>query len=466
MIDELEWLKDARPDVEPPSAQTRATARGVLQRAYAEEAIHRRRGPRWRLPVATRHLAPALALLVVVAVALVFLGLHRKAPAGSGSAGTGPELGFRAKPTAQTPVVTKAAVARAVHVMQLRADSLLPGAKVSAAGNEILVRTGPGVSIGPAKLLALAAAGPQLAFYDWEADALTPTGQTVASQLAAQNSTALAISQGAGGQPPGSPGAGSMSLYAAVKLASEQPRTVSAASSRYGPEYFLFGAPGSGACAAAAKAYGVVDPAGEHCYLAGPAASEQSLASSLPSAVTGGRSHTLVIHAAQMLVIQRGTVVLQAVARSFSKPPPWGDPRAQFYVLRDDVALSAADLVHPQAGTDQSGSPDVAFDFTSKGQAAFEKLTSGVSRRGDLVSSLGDTFDQHFAIALNSRLITVPSIDFREYPDGIRGNESVEITGGFTSASARELAAELRSGALPVKLELISTRVRTAPARR
>lgn len=456
MIDELEWLKHARPDVQPPSAEARATAREVLRRAYAEEAIHRRGGLRWRLPIPTRHLAPAVALLVVVAVALVFLGLHRKAPAGSGSAGTGTELVFKAEPTAQTPVVTKPAVAHAVRVMQHRAASLLPGAKVSAAGDEILVRTRPGASIGPAKLIALAATGPELAFYDWEADALTPTGQTVASELAAQNSTALAISQGAGGQAPGYPGAGSMSLYAAVKLASEQPGSVSAANSRQGPEYFLFGAPGSGACAAAAKAYGVDDLAGEHCYLAGPAASEQSLASSLPSGVVGGQSQTLVIHAAQMLVIHQGTVVLQAVARNVSQPPPLSDPRAQFYVLRDDPVLSAADIVHPQEGTDQSANPDVAFDFTSKGAAAFEKLTSGVAKRGDLVSGLGDTLDQHFAIALNSRLITVPSIDFKVYPNGIRGNQSADITGGFTAGSARELAAELRSGTLPVKLELIS----------
>jgi len=46
-----------------------------------------------------------------------------------------------------------------------------------------------------------------------------------------------------------------MSLYDAVKLASGQrPARLSASLSRLGDEYYLFGAPGSSACAVAAKA--------------------------------------------------------------------------------------------------------------------------------------------------------------------------------------------------------------------
>ena len=67
----------------------------------------------------------------------------------------------------------------------------------------------------------------RLEFYDWEANALTPNGKTVASQLQAQDSNALQISQGSGRRRPGDPGAGSMTLYDAVKLASKQPAKVS-----------------------------------------------------------------------------------------------------------------------------------------------------------------------------------------------------------------------------------------------
>ena len=63
---------------------------------------------------------------------------------------------------------------------------------------------------------------------------------------------------------------------------------------------------------------------------------------------------------------------------------------------------------------------------------------------------------QHFAIVLDGQLITVPSIDFTQYPEGIDASSGSEISGGFTLTSAQELASELQSGALPIRLDLIS----------
>jgi len=60
--------------------------------------------------------------------------------------------------------------------------------------------------------------------------------------------------------------------------------------------------------------------------------------------------------------------------------------------------------------------------------------------------------DQHFAIALDGRLVTVPSIDFRAYPDGIQSGNRADISGGFTARGARDLAALLRFGPLAVRL--------------
>lgn len=62
---------------------------------------------------------------------------------------------------------------------------------------------------------------------------------------------------------------------------------------------------------------------------------------------------------------------------------------------------------------------------------------------------------QHFAIALDSRLISVPFIDFRTDPDGIPGGSGTDLTGGFTRRSAGELSTLLRSGPLSVDLVLI-----------
>ena len=60
--------------------------------------------------------------------------------------------------------------------------------------------------------------------------------------------------------------------------------------------------------------------------------------------------------------------------------------------------------------------------------------------------------------SLDGQLITVPSIDYTKYPEGIDASTGSEISGGFTLNPRRHLANELQSGALPIKLALISVR--------
>jgi SecD/SecF fusion protein len=289
----------------------------------------------------------------------------------------------------------------------------------------------------------------QLSFYDWEANALTPNGTTVASQLRAQNPTALQISQGTPSQPSGGPGAGSMTLYDAVKLASRQPESSSQTNSRITPEYYMFGAPGSAACEAAAKANGTVPAAGQHCLLSGPDENKSDLVTGLPPGVLAFEG--------EILTVPRGTVVLQAIPASFAEPTPIGDPSAQFFVLKDHVALRGSDITNPQQSTDHStGTPNITFGFTAKGRTGFQNLTAQIARRGSLVSGLGQSLNQHFAVALDDQLITVPLIDFKQYSDGINGDVGADITGGLTVASARDLANELRLGPLPLNLKMLS----------
>jgi hypothetical protein len=205
----------------------------------------------------------------------------------------------------------------------------------------------------------------QLSFYDWEANALTPTGKTVASQLLAHVPTATVLmSQGSGSGPPGSPGAGSMPLYQAVRLASEQPYRASPDNSRIGSQYWLFGANLSAACATAAWDQGKVPLVGQHCLLFGPDESLNDLKAGLPAGVSASEG--------QILTVPRGTVVLQAIPASFADPVPIGDPSAQFFVLRDRVALVSSDITNPQQPTDRgTGTPDITFGFTSKGKTEF-----------------------------------------------------------------------------------------------
>jgi hypothetical protein len=296
------------------------------------------------------------------------------------------------------------------------------------------------------------AASAQLEFYDWEANALTPNGKTVASQLLAQNPQALAIS-GATGGAAGGPGAGSMALYQAVKLASQQPQAISPDNARKGNQYYLFGKGGSAACAAAAKAYHVAAaPTGQHCLLAGPDTSVQDMQNGgLPAGVTMSQG--------QLLTVKQGTVVLQATPANFAHPPNIADPSAQFFVLKDKAALFGDDITNPHESTDAGGTPDVTFGFTRSGGHAFQRLTSTIAHRGLSLGgpASGNPMLQHFAVALDNVLITVPSIDYRSYPDGIDGSSGAQITGGFTHDSAKNLAVQLRGGPLPLALRLISS---------
>jgi SecD/SecF fusion protein len=364
----------------------------------------------------------------------------------------GVQLIYQGKPTPQTPHVTQAALQRAVDVMNQRVNQLgVSEPQISTEGSDLISVQLPAVH-NTKRAEQLVGTTARLEFYDWEANALTPSGQPVAKLLEAQDPSALAISQGSGSPVgPGGPGGGSMGLYQAVQLAARQPAAPARDNARAGPEYFAFGAPGSAACRLAARYYGVKPVVGQHCYLAGPQDTIGDLESALPTGVS------IAAKGVQTLVVKQGWVVLQAVpAGGFSHELAWSNPTAQYYVLRDRVALFGNEITNPQQSTDPSGQPDVEFGFTGQGASAFQSVTAQIARRGELVSGFGQQLNQHFAVALDTQLITVPQIDYKQYPDGISGGNGADITGGFTITSAQNLAQQLRLGALPIRLALIS----------
>ncbi|MBA2637294.1 MAG: protein translocase subunit SecD, partial [Solirubrobacterales bacterium] len=127
-----------------------------------------------------------------------------------------------------------------------------------------------------------------------------------------------------------------------------------------------------------------------------------------------------------------------------------------WYVLDDDVALRGTDIRNPEQGTDSgpgsSGEPIVTFEFTDEGRRRWEQVTRRIAERG-----LGNlNGNQHFAIVLDNELVSVPFIDSTANPDGIDGRQGSQIQGGFTLDSAQELSTLLQTGALPLRLEVIS----------
>jgi SecD/SecF fusion protein len=165
---------------------------------------------------------------------------------------------------------------------------------------------------------------------------------------------------------------------------------------------------------------------------------------------------------AKAVHVNPGTVLAQARPEEFQNKVTKAEPNS-FYVLNDNPVLEGGSINNPQQGYQSegggSGLPDVTFGFDEHGKTVFERVTKEIAKRGENAQLPGVTKPealQHFAIVLDEQVITAPSIDYTQYPNGIDASNGSEITGGFTLTSAQNLADELQSGALPIKLEQIS----------
>ena len=110
------------------------------------------------------------------------------------------------------------------------------------------------------------------------------------------------------------------------------------------------------------------------------------------------------------------------------------------YVVQKKVFLTGSDLTTARVSIDQNTSePYVSVEFNTAGAKAFGDLTeANVGRR--------------LAIVLDGNVHSAPSIRER-IPSG-----RAQITGGFTTADATDLAIVLRAGALPAPVQFLEER--------
>ena len=101
--------------------------------------------------------------------------------------------------------------------------------------------------------------------------------------------------------------------------------------------------------------------------------------------------------------------------------------------------LTGKDLKDARAQIDQSKQSLVALEFTEQGGKIFGELTS---------KNVG----KHIAILLDKQVLTNPVVN-----EPIMGGKAV-ITGNKTQEEAERLAILLRSGSLPVKVQVLETR--------
>ena len=360
-----------------------------------------------------------LVLLLVLGLLLGSLVVVLKQPTKLGlDLQGGVELVYEAKPRKGTPL-TPDALDRAIDVMRERVDQLgVAEPELQTSGTDQITVSLPDVA-NQAEAIDQVGTVAQMNFYDWEVNVIGPDGKP------APQDTLVT-----GGADAANPAVG-LSLYDAVLRASKIPEDLDKDNSRDGSLFYA------------------VDPKAKKVYGLG----EDERADAIKNAPRALREKVKIYE------VKEGTALLRA-----EQPEKVDVPIDRWFVLRDDVALQGKEIKNPEQrfNDDAGGVPIVAFEFTDKGRKIWRDTTKTIAQRG--VLSVGvlpgsdqRSANQHFAIALDNELITVPFIDSEANPEGFDPRTGSEISGGFTIDTAQELANLLKTGALPLQLELISS---------
>jgi SecD/SecF fusion protein len=324
----------------------------------------------------------------------------------------GVQLVYEGQPTAQQPQVTQEALQRSLDIMRERVDAfgVAEPELLLSGGNQIEVNL-PGVEDAERAAQQVGSTA-QLFFYDWEANLLDEDCQTNPDENANDKRAITGFYQ---------------AVTAASKCQAQTDRNNNAADA---PRFYAF-----------------------------DETSKQPLNNGQPSE---SRAEALAdLNAeeradAEVLRVPEGILVVRDQKPDADAPDP-----DRFWIVEDNPALSGTDIKNPEQTFDQQGGgePIVTFDPTDKGREAFQNITRRIAQRGQdnaLPGTNPSAGSQHFAIVLDNELVSAPTINYVEYPDGIDSTTGAQISGSFTISSAQDLAKILEIGALPIRLELIS----------
>jgi len=376
-----------------------------------------------------------VASLVVIITQPTKLGLDLRG---------GVQLIYEGKATAQSKVNSES-LERAVEIMRKRVDQLgVSEPEIQLSGEKEITVALPDVS-NAARAQNEVGKTAQLQFYDWEPNVIGPEGKPEPTEASVT-----------GGANAGSAASG-VSEYDAIQRALKRPVELHTPSTTWTPGCTEEqGAKGT--CL-----YGtwyLIEPKHEKVLCPGgkPYCQGAETEQALYAGYTPPKG--AVVKAVR---VPPGTVLVQARPVENAEGKKIVESPNRWYALKDVPVLDGSDVTNPVQGFDEgnggSGQPNVSFGFTEHGKTVFERVTKEIAERGRnaLLPGVSKANSvQHFAIVLDGQLITVPSIDFEQYPTGIDATNGSEISGGFTISSAQELASELQSGALPIRLALIS----------
>ena len=362
--------------------------------------------------------------------------------------GNGIKLVYQGQASGTAQTISSEEIEDSIGIIRERARYLgLSGASVLRLGaTEIRVRL-PDVAeaTGPVEDLG---ATDQLYMYDWEPSLLGPEeaiGGEPGSQPPQGPLNASEKRWREAGRAVSSPEnqqlifSGALpTAYSAALLASEQePRACDECSSGR-PRFYLFGRD---------------EP---HELIAGPDFSEKDLNVSRIGQKQPRDGIVVEVPAGTILVSEQP--MNEGGESDFNAEPGW-------YAIKDEPALSGADITDPKEDSNSLNQPSVTFNFTDEGREAFHEFTRRIAEQGQervigpISAEQAGAFSGHFAVVLDNEVKSRPIINFSENPDGIDGREGAQISGGFNSeGEAQELATMLQIGALPINLKLISER--------
>ncbi|MHB1537714.1 MAG: protein translocase subunit SecD [Solirubrobacteraceae bacterium] len=376
--------------------------------------------------------------LIAIALEPTQLGLELKG---------GIALTYRAEPSAASKV-TPESITKSIEIMRKRVDSIgVSQPEIKSVGKDEIYAGLPNYS-NSKRAEEQVGTTAQLYFYDWEPNVIGPSGKPAPEEASVTGD----------GATPGGATSG-ISGYEAVLRGSERK-----------PEYrhnettwnWREGCTRAENEATVGRKHGckygdwyLLDKKTKS-VLRGPDVTRQEALPASFKPPKGSAASDL-----EAVLVPPGTVVVRATPTENGERKVVDRKPESFYVLEDAYALTGNSIRNPAQSleTGGSGQPIVTFGFTSKGQSVFERVTREIAERGrerQLPGVSKEAANQHFAVVLEEQLITVPSIDFAQYPEGIDASTGTQITGGFTVESAQNLASELQSGALPITLKQIS----------
>ncbi len=436
-----------------------------------------------------------VAVLLAVAALIIIPGSPISKPTRLGlDLKGGVELVYQGRPTPQVPKVTPQAIDDAIKTIRKRTDALgVSEPEIQRSGSDQISIGLPAVKNADRAEQQVGTTA-QLQFYDWEPNLINQDGQYAMPPGGGEPvnvnpiiSLYTAVQAGSKAKPkaeptdipPGGPSEAVKRQFAGNQQKIEQ--YYDRKNDTGGDKYYLFGPgptrqilrPGQaatgGASAAAtggndATAYyetcGELQQDREGSTAKGvntSKAGKPDKNTACPQTMAQLTKQGAVPAGSQLVKVPRGIVVIKAE----KQPSGTGNNALGYYVLEDDSELSGADIKDPKQEFDpQTQEPVVTFKFTDKGRAAFARATKREAERGAQILkrpglTTQDTF-QRFAIALDNQVVSLATVSYTDNPEGIDGQNGAQITGIGSIQETQDLAQNLRIGALPIGLKLIS----------